>query len=57
MSQRQRQQDFPTLCRRVREAITAKYGKPGATPFLMLLDLVEILGMDKSDKVGDTKEN
>lgn len=48
--------DFPLLCSRVRLAIVRRLGANAAKDLLLLLDLIEVLGIDKQDRVVETKE-
>jgi hypothetical protein len=43
--------DFPVLCRRVRGVILKKYGPVASVELVMLLDLIEMLWIDKADRV------
>ena len=43
--------DFPVLCRRVRGVILRKYGPVASVELVMLLDLIEMLWIDKADRV------
>jgi hypothetical protein len=51
-----RDDSFPALCARVRRVILAKHGKTHATEYLLLLDLIEMLGIDKADRVKTSTE-
>ena len=48
--------DFPVLCSRVRITIVRKLGAHASKELLLLLDLIEVLGIDKVDRVKETKE-
>ena len=48
--------DFPVLCSRVRRIILKKYGPVASKELLLVIDLIEMLWIDKADRVKDTKE-
>jgi hypothetical protein len=49
-----RDDSFRALSQRVRKTITARLGKTGAHEILLVLDLVDLLAIDKQDRaVGD----
>ena len=44
---------FAALCFRVRAVVLKRYGPVASAELLMLLDLIEILGIDKQDRVRE----
>ena len=42
--------DFPVLCSRVRRIILKKYGPMASLELTMILDLIEMLWIDKQDR-------
>jgi len=48
--------DFPSLCSRVRIAIVRKLGAHASKELLLLLDLIEVLGIDKVDRVKPSED-
>lgn len=48
---------FEVLCTRVRAAIVRRMGANASKEMLMLLDLIELLGMDKVDKVREVVDS
>ena len=46
-----RDDSFPAVCARVRKTILIRHGKTKGNEYLLLLDLIELLGIDKQDRV------